>query len=550
MKRVSPSARRRRFVRAALLISIVLAIGVYIACSNDSTYAPITPNTPAAKSTVVAGSVTDLTHAAVKDAIVSMEALSNGVPATALWLQDQAVLAKGKNTPATSSSATQRVTTTDASGRFAFDNVPAGEYAIEVRADNHRGGGATVEVPIAPQPLDTIVVDVNLTPTGTFSGVATLENGTDHSDIVVYCKGTSYVGVTEADGSYAISDVPVGSYTIQAMHAHYLSDSTPGTLTYAGENAVLSNLLLKLDNNIPPVAMITVPVQPMGAGAPITFQPSATDADGTVVLYEWDFENDGVIDASSALPSSAMHTFATAGDYVVKLRVTDNEGAIGLAAAKITVTEDAVYMSTTGIDANPGTKVAPVLTLAQAYVRAQNAGVSNIRAGAGTYNQVPVFQAGINVDGGYDPVLWTPGAGYTTFSVGTSRATANNITTATIIAHVEVTTSNQPAAANSIALVSTNSTSALSFTDCIFRASSVSFVAGPATSGTGGVSGGSGSPGNVGACDVSVLAAGGAGGASTVGCTGGAGGKGSYSSQNGVPGQSGLCGGGGGGGGG
>jgi hypothetical protein len=359
-----------------------------------------------------------------------------------------------------------------------FDGVPSGEYAIQVRADDHLGASANVDVPTAALTLDTIIVDVNLTPTGTFSGFATLENGVSHENIVVYAEGTSYVAVTDPTGAYAITDVPVGGYNIRATKSHYIDDTESGTLTFAGQNFGLPSMLLRLDNNISPVATITIPVQPMIAGSPITFTSSGTDADGSVVLYEWDWENDGIIDSGSGLPGNTS-TPTRHRKPTVKLRVTDNQGAIGLDAENLVIGEAAIHMALTGVDTNPGTSGAPVLTLVKAYQLAVLNTSTTVKAQAGTYTQVPAFLDGINVEGGYSST-WVANFGYTTFTVGTSRATANAITTATTISRVEIQTTN--AAPGPSPLCIRAAARRPVFNNCIFRASTLERTTGSAGS--------------------------------------------------------------------
>jgi len=543
--------RRTRGTRLLLLLVVMAALVAYIACSNDTTpYEPLGKDHPSGE--VVAGSVLDQGQTAVKGAIVSIESMTNGVPATALALKAHPELARKGDQP-TAIDAAKRVTTTDDHGRFYFDGLAAGDYAVQVRADNHLGGFANLVVPNTPQTVDTIIVDVNITPTGTFSGVATLENGallpTTHSDIVVYCQGTSYVGVTDPTGAYALTDVPIGTYTIRATKSHYRDDSKIGTLTFAGQNLGLPAMLLKIDNNIAPVATITIPAQPMVANTPISFQASGSDLDGSVVLYEWDWENDGTMDASSASPGSTNHSFPAAGAYTVKLRVTDNQGAIGLDAKVVTIVADAIYMATTGSDTNAGTQVSPVLTLTKAYQLAQLNGIINVRAALGTYGQTPNFLNGINVTGGYD-ASWTPNVGYTKFNVGANRATANSITSATTIYRVEIATTAQVLSANSNALLSQGCTLALVFDNCIFRASNAGPAGAPGFTGGAGNTGGAGVGGSNGTCDADGNGGpGGPGGTSTV-CPGGAGGKGgaTTSGPGPVAGSPGSCGGGAGGG--
>lgn len=48
------------------------------------------------------------------------------------------------------------------------------------------------------------------------------------------------------------------------------------------------------------------------------------DSDGGITTYEWDFNNDGTVDATGEL---ANHTYSTPGMYIASLTVTDAEGA-------------------------------------------------------------------------------------------------------------------------------------------------------------------------------------------------------------------------------
>ncbi len=76
----------------------------------------------------------------------------------------------------------------------------------------------------------------------------------------------------------------------------------------------------------PPVASFTESAHTAPAPALITFNPSGSTDDGTIVLYEWDFDGDGVYDHSTATPDIASHTYTTPGTYIVTLRVTDDDG--------------------------------------------------------------------------------------------------------------------------------------------------------------------------------------------------------------------------------
>jgi PKD repeat protein len=58
----------------------------------------------------------------------------------------------------------------------------------------------------------------------------------------------------------------------------------------------------------------------------IQFSATATDPNGQIMLYEWDFDGDGTYDWSSATLGNTAHTYTHAGDFSPSVRVTDNDG--------------------------------------------------------------------------------------------------------------------------------------------------------------------------------------------------------------------------------
>jgi PKD repeat protein len=89
----------------------------------------------------------------------------------------------------------------------------------------------------------------------------------------------------------------------------------------------------------------------------VWFYPSATDPDGTIVKYEWDFENDGMIDKTTASNSSFSHIFPASGDYNVKLTVTDNDGLTDWIVKTVHITAPptvSVTASPASVDVPPG----------------------------------------------------------------------------------------------------------------------------------------------------------------------------------------------------
>jgi chitodextrinase len=77
--------------------------------------------------------------------------------------------------------------------------------------------------------------------------------------------------------------------------------------------------------NLPPDPSFTFEPQTAAVGQSVRFDGSASiDRDGTISSYAWDFNGDGSADATGV---AATRAFTTAGDCVVTLTVTDNDGS-------------------------------------------------------------------------------------------------------------------------------------------------------------------------------------------------------------------------------
>ena len=92
--------------------------------------------------------------------------------------------------------------------------------------------------------------------------------------------------------------------------------------------------------NNPPTAVINA--DPTSGNTPLTVSFDATasdDADGDPLTYAWDLDGDGEYDDSTA--ATVQHTYTTAGNVTVRLRVNDGRGGTGTAATKISVANTA-----------------------------------------------------------------------------------------------------------------------------------------------------------------------------------------------------------------
>lgn len=96
-----------------------------------------------------------------------------------------------------------------------------------------------------------------------------------------------------------------------------------------------------------PIPCFTASPNPTYENRDIAFDPSCSDHSdpgkniNNIVLFEWDFNNDGVYDASSAGPDVQHHAFSCADlpcTYPVVLRVTDDEGTTATFSLDVNIT--------------------------------------------------------------------------------------------------------------------------------------------------------------------------------------------------------------------
>jgi glucose/arabinose dehydrogenase/uncharacterized beta-barrel protein YwiB (DUF1934 family) len=74
------------------------------------------------------------------------------------------------------------------------------------------------------------------------------------------------------------------------------------------------------------------------AGQPATYHSESTDSDGQITQYEWDFDGDGTFEETTT-SVDIEHTFESAGEYDVTLRVTDDDGATDTVTETVSVAE-------------------------------------------------------------------------------------------------------------------------------------------------------------------------------------------------------------------
>ena len=86
-----------------------------------------------------------------------------------------------------------------------------------------------------------------------------------------------------------------------------------------------------------PTAAFTPPAGPLVEGSPVPFTSSSTSFPDDIVSWEWDFDGDGIYDASNTTGEDVTHTYMDHGTYSVTLRVTDDDGSTDTATHPVTI---------------------------------------------------------------------------------------------------------------------------------------------------------------------------------------------------------------------
>ncbi|NQU45191.1 PKD domain-containing protein, partial [bacterium] len=206
-----------------------------------------------------------------------------------------------------------------------------GLYTAVLRVTNSQGD----------QAYDTLTIDVQASPPVAQGSVASATGGGSHT--FMFDGQSSY----DSDGSIILYQ---WDYDGDGVYDWGSSESGVAYYYYPTPG-VFYPVLRVTDNDgrtgqrrfqvtVSNLAPISRPVaSPESGNAPlnVAFSSDSTDPDGEIVLYEWDFENDGVYDASNPSTGDANHTYGAAGAYPAKLQVTDGHGTTHTATVEILV---------------------------------------------------------------------------------------------------------------------------------------------------------------------------------------------------------------------
>ena len=149
-----------------------------------------------------------------------------------------------------SRSITSQTKTAD-DGLYTFTGIAPGTYTVYASSPDSLEKAVMVNVTLAAGSKSVTVADLNLTPVGSIAGRVALNNqATGNSGFFVCVVGTSYMAITDDEGSFTISGVPAGkNYLIIITKGSYVDywSMTAQTVT-GGETTTLATKVITADD--------------------------------------------------------------------------------------------------------------------------------------------------------------------------------------------------------------------------------------------------------------------------------------------------------------
>ncbi|MCB1219507.1 MAG: PKD domain-containing protein [Planctomycetales bacterium] len=229
-------------------------------------------------------------------------------------------------------------------------------YTITVRVSDDKGNEDTATATVTVNAIvvlptnDPPVAALNATPDSGVSPLDVLFDAGDSTDT----DGTivAFDWDMDNDGTFEVLD---GGDTQNAQFTA-LGDHTVTVRATDddGDSSTASATVTVLD---PPVAALSA--TPDSGDAPLDVALDAsgsTDSDGTIVSYDWDFDNDGTFETLDG-GASVNHSYSAGGAITAAVRVTDNDGLQDTATVSLDINNPPVADITA--DPASGTGSAP-----------------------------------------------------------------------------------------------------------------------------------------------------------------------------------------------
>ena len=214
---------------------------------------------------------------------------------------------------------------------FSYYFTLYGVYPVTLKVWDSDNSTATASINIYALAPPTVVASANPT-----SGTAPLEVNFNAIATDPDGKIKTYKWDFDGNGVYDYSSTT----TPVTTHTYSSKGSYNATVKVADNSGLQRTAVVVIEVGSGPEAKASANPKSGSAPLQVAFKGTGTDSDGTIALYEWDFDGDGKYDWKKVADGNTTHTYNSSGSFNATLRVTDNNG--------LTAT-DSVFISVGGV---------------------------------------------------------------------------------------------------------------------------------------------------------------------------------------------------------
>jgi PKD repeat protein len=151
--------------------------------------------------------------------------------------------------------------------------------------------------------------------------------------------------------------------TAQAFHSYMVNGLYDAAVRVTDDDGLTDEASVTITvSDAPQAPVADLQLTPDQGDIPLNVTLDAsgsTDLDGSITLYEWDFDGDGIMD-DSGTAASIQHTYTDAGVFNPTVRVTDDTSLIDEASAPLACFDPGAPAATAVLRANPRYGPAPL----------------------------------------------------------------------------------------------------------------------------------------------------------------------------------------------
>jgi len=252
-------------------------------------------------------------------------------------------------------------TTTDEDGEYELTEIATGTYDIEAVKSDYKTGvdEVTVEADLTTELPFELVADIE-EETGMITGETVDQDATPLEETAIeVVDGGDIIAetTTDEDGEYELTDVPTGTYEVDAVQSGYEVETDE--ITVEGDTThEISFMLVEEDTDDDdmsegpeepeePTARVSVSTVSVTVGQQVRFTADDSEAPtGSIESFRWEL-GDGQTEAGETV----THRYETAGEYTVELTVVTDQDETDTTRETIVVEEtDQDDGETTGDD--------------------------------------------------------------------------------------------------------------------------------------------------------------------------------------------------------